>query len=61
MGSGELEFLLKLDRFSLGNANVEKIYERLLSTIIPQGKSQDSCDPRSQNLSGEDIVRAHSC
>ena len=31
-----------------------KIYERLLYTIIPQGKNQHSFDPRSQNLSGED-------
>ena len=30
------------------------IYERLLSTIIPQGKKWDSFDPRSQTLSGED-------
>ena len=30
------------------------IYERLLSTIIPQGKTRDSFDPRSQTLSGED-------
>ena len=31
------------------------IYERLLSTIIPQGKkNRDSFDPRSQTLSGED-------
>ena len=31
-----------------------KIYERLLSTNTPQGKNQDSFDPRIQNLSGED-------
>ena len=30
------------------------IYERLLSTIIPQGKNRDSFDPRGQTLSGED-------
>ena len=31
------------------------IYERLLSTIIPQGKkNRDSFDPQSQTLSGED-------
>ena len=30
------------------------IYERLLSTIIPQGKKPDSFDPRSQTLLGED-------
>ena len=31
-----------------------KIYERVLSTMISQGKNQDSFDPRSQDLSGED-------
>ena len=30
------------------------IYERFLSTIIPQGKNRDLFDPRSQTLSGED-------
>ena len=33
---------------------MEKIYERVLSTIIPQEKNRDSFDPRSQPLSGED-------
>ena len=33
---------------------MEKIYERVLSTIIPQEKNRDSFDPRSQTLSGED-------
>ena len=31
-----------------------KIYENLLSTIIPQGKNWVSFDLRSQTLSGED-------
>ena len=31
-----------------------KIYERVLSTIMPQGKNRDSFDPQSQTLSGED-------
>ena len=33
---------------------MEKIYQRSLSTIIPQEKDRDSFDPRSQTLSGED-------
>ena len=34
---------------------MSKIYERLLSTITPQGeKNLDSFDPRSKTLSGED-------
>ena len=45
---------MKVDRFLFGNANVAKIYERLLSTIIAQGKFRDSFDPRSQTLSGEE-------
>ena len=31
-----------------------KIYKRSLSTIIAQGKSRDSFDPRSQTRSGEE-------
>ena len=46
--------LLKVDRFLFGNANMAKIYERSLSTIIAQGKFRDSLDPRSQTLSGEE-------
>ena len=34
-----------------------KIYERLLSTIIPQGKDRDSFNPRSQTLSGGNSTR----
>ena len=46
--------LMKVDRFLFGNANMTKIYERSLSTIIAQGKFRDSFDPRSQTLSGEE-------
>ena len=46
--------LLKVDRFVFGNANMAKIYERSLSTIIAQGKFRDSFDPPSQTLSGEE-------
>ena len=46
--------LMKVDRFLFGNANMAKIYERSLSTIIAQGKFRDSFDPRSQTLSGEE-------
>ena len=45
--------MLKVDRFLFGNANMAKIYERSLSTIIAQGKFRDSFDPRSQTRSGE--------
>ena len=34
-----------------------KIYERLLSTIIPQGKDRDSFNARSQTLSGGNTTR----
>ena len=46
--------LMKVDRFLFGNANMAKIYERSLSTIIAQGKFRDSFDLRRQTLSGED-------
>ena len=46
--------LMKVDRFLFGNANMAKIYERSLSTIIAQGKFRDSFDPRCQTLSGEE-------
>ena len=36
-----LSKLLNVDRFSFGNANMVKVYERLLSRIIPQGKNRD--------------------
>ena len=47
-------YLSKVNRFSFAKANMAKIYESLLSTIIPQGKNWVSFDPRSQTLSGED-------
>ena len=53
--------LMKVDRFLFGNANMAKIYERSLSTIIAQGKFRDSFDPRSQTLSGEEIPRVLDC
>ena len=40
--------------FFFGNANMAKIYERSLSTIMAQGKFMDSFDLRSQTLSGEE-------
>ena len=46
--------MLKVYRFLFGNANMAKIYERSLSTIIAQGKFRDSFDPRSQTGSGEE-------
>ena len=46
--------MLKVGRFLFGNANMAKIYDRSLSTIIAQGKFRDSFDPRSQTLSGEE-------
>ena len=52
---GDLEFL-KGDRFSSGNVNMAKIYERLLSKNIPQEKRQDSFDPQRVNLMGEDSI-----
>ena len=46
--------MFKVSRFRFGNANMAKIYERSLSTIIAQGKFRDSFDPRSQTWSGEE-------
>ena len=46
--------MLKVGRFLFGNANMAKIYERSLSTIIAQGKFRDSLHPRSQTRSGEE-------
>ena len=46
--------MLKVDRFSFGNAYIANIHQRFLSTIIPQGKERDSFVPRSHTLSGED-------
>ena len=44
------------DRFSSGNINMAKIYERLLSKNIPREKRQDSFDPQRINLLGEDSI-----
>ena len=52
---GDLSFL-KNDRFSSGNVNMAKIYERLLSKNIPREKRGDSFDPQRVNLLGEDSI-----
>ena len=46
--------MLKVGRFLFGNANMAKIYERSLSTIIAHEKFRVSFDPRSQTRSGEE-------
>ena len=46
----------RLKDFPFANANMAKIYESFLSTIIPQGKNWVSFDPRSQTLSREDSI-----
>ena len=52
---GDLQSL-KDDRFSSGNVNMAKIYERLLSTNILREKRRDSFDPQRENLLGEDSI-----
>ena len=47
---------LKDDRFSSGNVNMAKIYERLLSTNILREKRPDSFDPQRENVLGEDSI-----
>ena len=47
---------LKNDRFSLGNVNMTKIYERLLSKNTLRDKWRDSFDPQRVNLLGEDTI-----
>ena len=47
---------LRDDRFSLGNVNIEKIYERLLSKNTLRDKRRDSFDPHRVNLLGEDSI-----
>ena len=47
---------VKDDRFSSGNVNMAKIYERLLSTNILREKRRDSFDPQRENLLGEDSM-----
>ena len=49
-------FFLKNDRFSLGNVNIAKIYERLLSKNTLRDKRRDSFDPQRVNLLGEDSI-----
>ena len=49
-------YFLKDDRFSSGNVNMAKIYERLLSTNILREKRRDSFDPQRENLLGEDGI-----
>ena len=49
-------YSLKDDRFSLGNVNIAKIYQRLLSKNILREKRQDSFDPQRVNLLGEDSI-----
>ena len=44
------------DRFSLGNFNIAKIYERLLSKNTLRNKRRDSFDPQRVNLLGEDSI-----
>ena len=53
--NSNLQFL-KDDRFSSGNVNMAKVYERLLSTNILREKSRDSFDPQRVILLGEDII-----
>ena len=44
------------DRFSSGNVNMAKIYERLLSKNIPREKRQDSFEPQGITFLGEDSI-----
>ena len=53
--NSNLQFL-KDDRFSSGNVNMAKVYERLLSTNILREKRRDSFDPHRVILLGEDII-----
>ena len=52
---GDLEFL-KDDRFSSGNVNMAKIYERALPTNILREKRRESFDPQCENMLGEDSI-----
>ena len=49
-------WFLKNDRFSSGNVNMAKVYERLLSTNILREKRRDSFDPQHVILLGKDII-----
>ena len=52
---GDFQFL-KDDRFSSGNVNMAKIYERLLSTNLLREKRRDSFDTQRENLLVEDSL-----
>ena len=47
---------LKDDRFSLGNVNIAKIYERLLSKNTLRDKRRDSFEFQRVNLLSEDSI-----
>ena len=49
-------YILKDERFSSGNVNMAKVYERLLSTNILREKRRDSFDLQRVILLGEDII-----
>ena len=49
-------YSLKDDRFSSGNVNMSRIYERLLSKNILREKRRDLFDPQCVNLLGEDGI-----
>ena len=49
-------YFLRDDRFSLGNVNIAKIYERLLSKNTLRDKKRDSFDSHRVNLLGEDSI-----
>ena len=49
-------YFLKVERFSIGNVNMGKLSELLLSTNIPHNKRRDSFDPRSLNLLREGSI-----
>ena len=50
-------WFLKDDRFSSGNVNMAKIYERLLPKNTLRDKRRDPFDPLCINLLGEDSIR----
>ena len=47
---------MKDDHFSLGNVNIAKIYERVLSKNTLRDKRRDSFDLQRVNLLGEDSI-----
>ena len=49
-------YILKDERFSSGNVNMAKVYERLLSTNILREKRRASFDLQRVILLGEDII-----